>query len=142
MNPNEFRSVHDYLDKYFEGQSPTKAEIKQAKKDYWKAYNTELKRRIRKEYPTVRLRFSQQEMLQIKEKLDKKELLSIQVRKIVLDYINGITTTGNIALVEQQLFLISEYIEELLEEGGAVALPKIEALQENIIAIQNALEQS
>ena len=142
MKQNEFRSVHDYLDKRFKGQSPTKQEVKQAKKDYWRMYNTALKRRIRKQYPIVRLRFSKQEMNRIKEKLDNKELLSIQVRRIVLDYINGTTTTGNMALIEQQLFLISEYVQELLEVGDAVSLGKIEKLQQSIIAIQDALEQS
>lgn len=142
MKQNEFRSVHDYLDKRFEGQSPTKQEIKDAKKDYWRMYNTALKRRIRKQYPIVRLRFSKQEMELIKERLDNKELLSIQVRRIVLDYINGATTTGNMALLEQQLFLIHEYLDELLEEGNSVPLGKIGMLQQSIVAIQDALEQS
>ena len=142
MKLNEFNGVRDYIDKLFDGKSPSEDDIKQAKKDYWRMYNTNLKRKIRREYPIIRLRFSKQEMNRIKEKLDNQELLSIQIQRIVLDYIDGTITTGNIALVEQQLFLIHEYLEELLEEGNAVALSKIETLQENIVAIQNALEQS
>lgn len=139
----DYNSLHTYLEARFKNEpSVTDAMVQQAKKDYWRMYNTALKRRIRNEYPILRLRFSKQEIELLKEKLHQKELLSIQVHRIVMDYISGTNTSENIALVEQQLFLVSEYLEKLLEQGNALPLSKIEKLQESIVAIQEALEQN
>ncbi len=141
MKPIKFTGVQNYLEKLFVGNTPTDQQVIEGKKVYWRAYNTDLKRRIRNEHPTLLLRFSKQEMKLLKEKIHQKELLSIQVRRIVLDYLNGSYNSPNTALIEQQLFLVNEYLEELLEEGKSVPLSKIEELQQSIIAIQDALEQ-
>ena len=48
MEPGNYKSLHDYLDAIFKDSSPSENEIIQAKKDYWKAYNTRLKQDKRK----------------------------------------------------------------------------------------------
>jgi len=55
MKPIKFTSIHDYLDKLFLDLEPSKQQIIDAKKDYWRAYNTDLKRRKRKTYPTFQM---------------------------------------------------------------------------------------
>lgn len=137
----KFDGVQNFLDRYLKDRQASEIEIIQAKKDYWRLYNTALKRRIRKEYPILRIRFTQNEMQLLKKKLHEKELLSVQVRRIVLRYLeNDENLNPNNVLMEQQLFLISDYLEELLEEGDVVSVDKVERLQGYIVAVQDALE--
>lgn len=66
MSKNKFRysSVHDYLDEVL-GTHPSHAEIKQAKEDYWRHYNSNLKRERRRELKYVSLSLSHAEHKQL-----------------------------------------------------------------------------
>lgn len=141
MSSIKFNSIHEYLDQVFKDIAPSKELITLAKKDYWRAYNTDLKRRQRKEYTTVHLRFSKEEVKAHTNFFKKTKNLNQELRNIVLNYLQGNeleSTKLNTALIEQQVFLISEYIEEWKEENE-IDSEKLQQLESCILAIEKAL---
>jgi len=137
----QFTSVHEYLDQVFKDIAPSKEMITLAKKDYWRAYNTDLKRRQRKEFSTLHLRFTKAELQQFKTSLSKEESINSKVKQILKNYLYEVDTsqsTINTALIEQQVFLISEYIEEWREENE-VDIEKLQQLESCILAIEKAI---
>ncbi len=144
MKPINFTSVHDYLDVIFEKVNPSKVAIIKAKKDYWCAYNTDLKRRRRKAFPTFQISFSKQEVVIIKSRLQKGQSVSKYIYKLVLQHIEEdvpLTPKINTALIEQQLFLIAEYLQELLDFEN-IDNHKIEQLERYIKALENVIQEA
>ena len=144
MEPIDFTSVHDYLDKLFADIEPSKQQIVQAKKVYWRAYNTDLKRRKRKSHPCFQISFSKEELSLLRERLRKGESVSQYIHQLVLKHIRKGKTLApqvNTALIEQQLFLISEYLRELLE-FDAIDTDKIERLETYLQALETAIKES
>lgn len=116
--PTDFTSVHEYLDGVFKGQSPTAIDIIQAKQCYWRAYNTNLKRKQRSEFKSIRIKLNKKEHLALQKMLPSDRPLSQSVHTIVMNYLEGDvdpTPRINTALIEQQLFFIAEYLKELAE---------------------------
>ena len=114
--PTKFTSVHDYLDDVFASSDPNEAEIILAKKWYWRCYNSHLKRQ-RKHYTNLSVYFSQEEITRIKT-LAEKGKVSDFIKQVVLSYMEGTTSvieTIDTAIIEQQLFLISEYLQEMIQ---------------------------
>jgi len=114
--PIKFTSVHDYLDELFASSDPSEAEIILAKQWYWRCYNSHLKRQ-RKHYTNLSVYFSQEEITRIKT-LAQKGTISDFIKRAVLSYMDGTTSvieTIDTAIIEQQLFLISEYLQEMIQ---------------------------
>ncbi len=144
MKPISFTSVHDYLDRLFTGMEPSKQDIIDAKKVYWRAYNTDLIRRKRKAYPTFQISFSKEELLLIREKLQQGQSVSKFVYQLVVEHLNNHTYSVpkiNTALIEQQLFLISEYLRELLDYDS-IDIDKIEQLESHIQTLETVIHES
>ena len=91
MKPIRFTSVHDYLDVLFEGISPTEQDIIVAKKDYWRAYNTDLKRRKRKEFPVFQISFSKEDIRVLKSRLSKGQAISTYIYELVVQHLQDNT---------------------------------------------------
>ena len=144
MKPIRFTSVHDYLDVLFEGISPTEQDIIVAKKDYWRAYNTDLKRRKRKEFPVFQISFSKEDIRVLKSRLSKGQAISTYIYELVVQHLQDNTELPkqvNTALIEQQLFLIAEYLHELLDYES-IDTQKIEQLETYIQTLENVIQES
>ncbi len=144
MRPINFTSVHDYLDLLFEGVTPSNEDIIKAKREYWRAYNTDLKRRKRKACPTFQISFSKDELVIIKSKLEKDGCVSRYIHDLVLQHLQGnieYTQKVNTALIEQQLFLIAEYLKELLD-FESIDTEKVEALEQYIQVLETVIQES
>jgi len=114
--PTRFTGVHDYLDELFTNSDPSETEIILAKKWYWRCYNSHLKRQ-RKHYTNLSVYFSQEQITRIKT-LAEKGKVSDFIKKVVLSYMDGTTSiiqTIDTAIIEQQLFLIAEYLQEMIQ---------------------------
>ena len=145
MKPINLTSVHDYLDILFEDKTPSEDDVIHAKKVYWRAYNTDLKSRRRKLFPVLQVRFSKQEHALIQSKLLQGQKVSSYIYQLVLNHLNkniNLEMPINTALIEQQLFLITEYLKELLDfqEIDSIILQELEQHIKTLeIVIQDAL---
>lgn len=144
MKPTSFTSVHDYLDMVFKDTIPNEEAIINAKKIYWRAYNTDLKRRKRQEFTTLHICFSKKEYGDIQAKLSEAQSVPAYIKYLVLEHFknrNESVTPVNTSLIEQQLFLIAEYLQELLE-SKTVNTEKIEALEQYMQTLEQVIQDS
>lgn len=144
MKPTSFNSVHDYLDMVFKDTIPSEEAIINAKKIYWRAYNTDLKRRKRQEFTTLHICFSKKEYVNIQAKLSNTQSVPAYIKYLVLEHFKNNATSivpVNTNLIEQQLFLIAEYLQELLEQDN-VNIEKIEALEQYMQTLEQVIQDS
>jgi len=110
------KSLHAYLDELFSDRSNVSdGEIRAAKNEYWRTYNTELKKRRRQLHREFSVRFSLGEFEQIKPYLCSKPM-SHFIRNAVLRHVKQNPVLDNrydSSIIEQQLFLISQLLEEM-----------------------------
>jgi len=140
----QYNNLHEYLDEVFEGQDPTKLEIKQAKQDYWRDYNTQLKRRSRKNKRTFSVWFTRKEIVGIESLKKKGVAVSSLIRRLVtneLQTTDGVIQEIDTAVIEQQLFLIAEYLQEVLDADLVLDTTKIESLELKVKELQNIIQQ-
>jgi len=140
--PSNFNSVHDYLDDIFEDMDPTDNQIQTAKKWYWRCYNTDLKRR-RKTYTNLSIYFSKDEIQRIKTATEKGKISDF-VKKVVLSHLDGTTTFTqklDTAVIQEQLFLIAEYLLEIINGDTAIDNTSLMALEKRIAQLQTQIEQ-
>jgi hypothetical protein len=144
MKTIRFTSVHDYLDILFEGLTPNEQDVIVAKRDYWRAYNTDLKRRKRQQFPTFQISFSKEISMVLKSRLAKGQAISLYIYELVVAHLKDRTELPkkiNTALIEQQLFLIAEYLRELLDYEQ-IDTQKIEILESYILALETVIQES
>ena len=138
--PWTYKTLHDYLDDLFSNKNPTNDEIIQAKKTYWRSYNTRLKQIQRQKNKEVTISLS-------------KELLELLNRK--LEYIkvlleNHLQSNENINTnqkkellqIEQQLFILIDYLESLLYQRKLIDRQQMQQLEKHIQNLQFILEQN
>ncbi len=144
MNPpTQFNSVHDYLDECFEGKSPNHEELQNAKAIYWRAYNTDLKRRLRKNKKTITMSLSKEEYQLLMARKPKSLKLYQFARMLLLQTseINNLTSLPiDTAVIEQQLFAIAEYLEDLLE-CPSIDTSQVEILEQKIEKLETHILQ-
>lgn len=140
--PIDFTSVHDYLDLVFKDKLPSRIEIIEAKQCYWRAYNTDLKRRQRAECKSIRIKLSNKEHQALQKLLPNDRPLSLSVRGIVINYSEGNLDPIpriNTALIEQQLFFIAEYFKELAEDMDT---ERASELEKHIHTLETLIQDS
>lgn len=118
IHPHKFKSVHDFMDALFIGCTPSEEAIIEAKRQYWKSYNTDLIARRRKQKSEFTLILSKEELGKTKSLMCKEKSVTEFLRKIVINSISGAVkpiNNNDTALIEQQLFLIASYLEELID---------------------------
>jgi len=142
MSSFSYTSVHDYLDDFFkEINNPTAEMIARAKKEYWRMYNSDLKRRQRKKNTVVHLNFPNEELAFFKSKIAPNKKVHSKIKDIISDFLqNEPLPKMNTALLEQQVFMISQYIS-LWREEKTVDLIKLEQLEQCIITLEKALNE-
>ena len=146
MEPGNYKSLHDYLDAIFKDSSPSENEIIQAKKDYWKAYNTKLKQAKRKKTKEVTISLNKETLELLNQKLITGESISSYIQKLLKTNLQIIETTGffekELGLkIEQQLFIIIDYLESLLYQRKLIDTSQIALLEKHLEKLQNLMEE-
>lgn len=132
------------MDALFVGCDPSEAMIIKAKKDYWRAYNTKLIQTRRKQNHEFSVSFNKNEFAIIQTKLGEDKFVSRYIKQAVLNDLHTGTVVVpkvNMVVIEQQLFLIVEYLQDLLELEGDVNESMFEPLIANISRLQQLIEQ-
>lgn len=141
--PHTFKGVHDYMDALFAGRSPSSDEIIDAKKQYWKAYNSDLIKRRRKKNSEFTIAFNKKELKLIYLRKAKEKSVTEYLQKVVLTHLNDNTSINKFidtSIIEQQLFLIAEYMQDLLDIETSINPKNFAQLESKINHLQNLIE--
>lgn len=146
MEPGNYKSLHDYLDAIFKDSSPSDNEIIQAKKDYWKAYNRKLKQDKRKKNKEVTISLNKETLELLNQKLIAGESISSYIQRILKTNLQIIDTTSSFEKelglkIEQQLFIIIDYLESLLYQRKLIDTSQIALLEKHLEKLQNLMEE-
>ena len=146
MELGNYKSLHDYLDAIFKDSSPSDNEIIQAKKNYWKAYNKKLKQAKRKQNKEVTISLNKETLELLNQKLITGESISSYIQKLLKTNLQIIETTGffekELGLkIEQQLFIIIDYLESLLYQRKLIDSSQIALLEKQLEKLQNLMEE-
>jgi hypothetical protein len=146
MEPGNYKSLHDYLDAIFNDSSPSDNEIIQAKKAYWKAYNTKLKQVKRKQNKEVTISLNKETLERLNQKLSTTESISHYIQNLIKTNLQIIETTGffekELGLkIEQQLFIIIDYLESLLYQRKLIDTFQIALMEKQLEQLQKLMEE-
>ena len=146
MEPGNYKSLHNYLDAIFKDSSPSENEIIQAKKAYWKAYNTKLKQAKRKQNKEVTISLNKETLERLNQKLATTVSISHYIQDLIKTNLQIIETTGffekELGLkIEQQLFIIIDYLESLLYQRRLIDTTQIALLERHLEQLQNLMEE-
>ena len=146
MEPGNYKSLHDYLDAIFKDSSPSENEIIQAKKDYWKAYNTKLKQAKRKQNKEVTISLNKETLERLNQKLATTVSISHYIQDLIKTNLQIIETTGffekELGLkIEQQLFIIIDYLESILYQRRLIDTTQIALRERHLEQLQNLMEE-
>jgi hypothetical protein len=141
-----YKSLHDYLDKVFSGTSPSENEIAEAKKEYWKAYNTHLKQNQRRKRKEVTLALDKKEWQSLLERLNPNQSLHAYIKKLLTHHIDNTPIVTNTIIqdtthIEQQLFLVTDYLEGLVYQRRHIDKDSIAGLENLLHRLQKLLEE-
>lgn len=141
-----YKSLHDYLDRVFIGRAPTENEIVEAKKQYWKVYNTRLKQIQRKKYKEVTIALEKQMWEVLLQKRSSKQSLPSVIKELLTLQLEGHSeiSTRNVQdapLIEQQLFLVIDYLEGLMYQRRLIDKESIIRLETLLQRLQQLLEE-
>lgn len=105
------------MDALFAGKNPSVEEIVLAKKSYWKSYNLNLIRRRRALKTEFTIGLSKQELNAAKHKMTKEKSITEYIRKVFIHHLNSNISNLPIdtAVIEQQLFMVVGYLEDMLD---------------------------
>lgn len=140
-----YKSLHEYLDKVFSGTSPSKTEIAQAKKEYWKAYNTHLKQNQRKKRKEVTLALDKKEWQSLLERRNPNQSVHGYIKELLTHHIDNTSIAPNTIIqdttqIEQQLFLVTDYLEGLVYQRRHIDTDSIAGLEQLLYKLQKLLE--
>ncbi|NMR34958.1 hypothetical protein HIO71_12250 [Chryseobacterium aquaticum] len=143
-----YKGLHDYLDIIFRDIIPTEDQIAEAKKQYRKYYNSHLKRNYRNSHKQITLSLTKYEMELLKRKLESQQSVSGYIKKLVLAHLDNSQTLFNqqntqkkdLAQVEQQLFILIDYLESLIYHRRFVDNTQIAKLEQHLLYLQQLLE--
>lgn len=140
FQPRTYSGLHDYLDALFEGKTPSKEAIIEAKKVYWRAYNTRLKKQQRERKNEVVVSLSKEEVRLINQRLSEKQTLSGFIKQLVKLELQSNTTaprnTEALRSLEQHLFLLIEYLEQLLFQSHDLDRQSLKILNSHLDKLQ------
>lgn len=145
FQPKTYHSIHDFLDAFFEGKNPSKEEIKEAKKMYWRAYNTRLKKKQRKKNREVTFSVTPSEEKEITKRLLPQQSIGQYVKQLVLQEINSTKSfridSDLLASIEQQQFQLIEYLETLLFQSKILDKRSIRILEKQLHNLQKSFQK-
>lgn len=148
MQPENFpyKSLHDYLDITFRDIIPTENKIVQAKKQYWKAYNAHLKRNKRRTHTEISISLNNEELELLRRRLQVKQFVSHYIKNLLHQHLNNnepIISSQHkedLTKIEQQLFILTDYLESLIYQRRFVDNTQIGKLEQHLLYLQQLLE--
>ena len=146
--PWTYKTLHDYLDDLFRDKNPNNEKIIEAKEIYRRSYNKRLKQLKREKHREVTIALTKEEVELLKRKLESQQSVSGYIKKLVLAHLDNSQTLFNqqntqkkdLAQVEQQLFILIDYLESLLYQRRFVDNTQIGKLEQHILYLKQLLE--
>lgn len=140
-----YKSLHDYLDVVFKDKTPDENEIIEAKKLYWKSYNTFLKRSQRKKHREVTITLEQEQWDSLSKQKDTTQTLQEYLKEFILKQIGSKDSTKRAVLqdtvrIEQQLFLVTDYLESMIYHRRFIDAESIRVLKKHLLQLRRLLE--
>lgn len=140
-----YKSLHEYLDSVFKGLTPSENEIIQAKKSYWKAYNTRLKQHQRKKRKEVTLALNKNEWQSLLERRNPNQSIHDYIKEWLTHHIDNSLVKPNTIVhdttqIEQQLFVVIDYLEGLIYQRRHIDNDSIAKLEQLLYSLQKLLE--
>ena len=147
--PWTYRNLHNFLDELFKNKSPDEEEIVQAKKTYWRSYNTRLKQNQRKKHKEVLISFNKDELALLKQQLENKQTASDFIKRVILAHLNNSSIPNcsehiqkkDLNQIEQQLFMLIDFLESLLYQRKIIDPYQTSTLEKYIQNLQQLLEE-
>ncbi len=140
-----YKSLHEYLDKIFMNLTPSENEIAQAKKEYWKAYNTRLKQHQRKKRKEITISLDKRQWESLLEKRKPNQSIHDYIKEWLTHHIYNSPVKPNTIIhdttqIEQQLFVVTDYLEGLVYQRRHIDNDSIAKLEQLLYSLQKLLE--
>lgn len=140
-----YKSLHDYLDVVFKDKTPDENEIIEAKKLYWKSYNTFLKQNQRKKHKEVTIAFEKQHWETLSKERRPGQTIQSHLKELLLKQIGSKDPVKRVVLqdtvkIEQQLFLITDYLESMIYHRRFIDAESIRVLEKHLLQLRRLLE--
>ena len=145
--PWTYGSLHDYLDDLFNNKNPNDEEIIQAKKAYWRSYNKRLKQIQRQKHKEVTISISKELLELLNGRLEPKQSIIDYIKTLLEKHLRGsenvnLNQKKELLQIEQQLFLVIDYLESLLYQRKLIDRQQMQQLEKYIQNLQFVLEQN
>ena len=145
LEPHSFKTLHDFLDFIFKKRksSPSDLEVFEMKKLFWRSKNTHRKREYRKNYAEFPVCFSSVELELLQANMGKERFVSRFVRQQILMMLHNDTIHKSVdtSVIEQQLFVIADYLQVILDLNQVVDEVRINKLECDIQGLQTLIEE-
>ncbi len=145
--PWTYNNLHDYLDDLFNSKNPNDEEIIQAKKAYWRSYNKRLKQIQRQKHKEVTISISKELLELLNGRLEPKQSIIDYIKTLLEKHLRGsenvnLNQKKELLQIEQQLFLVIDYLESLLYQRKLIDRQQMQQLEKYIQNLQFVLEQN
>lgn len=145
--PWTYNNLHDYLDDLFNSKNPNDEEIIQAKKAYWRSYNKRLKQIQRQKHKEVTISISKELLELLNGRLEPKQTIIDYIKVLLENHLQSNENVNNnqkkeFLQIEQQLFLVIDYLESLLYQRKLIDRQQMQQLEKHIQNLQFILEQN
>jgi hypothetical protein len=145
--PWTYNNLHDYLDDLFNSKNPNDEEIIQAKKAYWRSYNKRLKQIQRQKHKEVTISISKELLELLNGRLEPKQSIIDYIKTLLEKHLRGsenvnLNQKKEFLQIEQQLFLVIDYLESLLYQRKLIDRQQMQQLEKYIQNLQFVLEQN
>ena len=145
--PWTYNNLHDYLDDLFNSKNPNDEEIIQAKKAYWRSYNKRLKQIQRQKHKEVTISISKELLELLNGRLEPKQSIIDYIKTLLEKHLRGsenvnLNQKKELLQIEQQLFLVIDYLESLLYQRKLIDKQQMQQLEKYIQNLQFVLEQN
>ena len=143
--PWTYNNLHDYLDDLFNSKNPNDEEIIQAKKAYWRSYNKRLKQIQRQKHKEVTISISKELLELLNGRLEPKQSIIDYIKTLLEKHLRGsenvnLNQKKEFLQIEQQLFLVIDYLESLLYQRKLIDRQQMQQLEKHIQNLQFILE--
>lgn len=140
-----YKSLHDYLDVVFKDKTPDENEIIEAKKMYWKSYNTQLKQSQRKKHKEVTIALEKEQWEILLKMRTPSQTIQAYIKELLLKQIDSKDLTKKVFLqdtvqVEQKLFLVIDYLESMIYHRRFIDTESIRILESHLLHLRRLLE--
>lgn len=145
--PWTYNSLHDYLDVLFNNKNPTDEEIIQAKKTYWRSYNTRLKQIQRQKHKEVTISLNKELLELLNRRLEPNQSINDYIKILLESHLQSNESINyyqkkELLQIEQQLFILIDYLESLLYQRKLIDRQQMSQLEKHLQNLHLVLEQN